>query len=167
MTHRKTPLEIASKSPKNRAWRTGHQKWRFGFSRDIGSMGFLRLSLKIAPLEVSVRRLFPQSPEMDAGRRIPALKPSGFTGHGFWVAGRTGLSSRVAGLGYGSSWFGSWVPSELLSSPEIDFWPPGIESPSSPSSGSTVADPLIGSSHGSLHLCVSLSQSRSTLSQLG
>jgi hypothetical protein len=49
-----------------------------------------------------------------------------------WVTGR---------MGYGSSWFGSWVPPELLSSPEIDFWPPGIESQSSASSGSTVADP--------------------------
>jgi len=49
-----------------------------------------------------------------------------------WVTGR---------MGYGSSWFGYWVPPELLSSPEIDFWPPGIESPSSPSSGSTAADP--------------------------
>jgi hypothetical protein len=45
-------------------------------------------------------------------------------------SGRTGLSLRVAGLGYGSSWFSSWVPPELLSSPEIDFWPPGIKSPS-------------------------------------
>jgi hypothetical protein len=36
-------------------------------------------------------------------------------------SGRSGLSSRVAGLGYGSSWFGSWVPPELLSSLEIDF----------------------------------------------
>jgi len=50
-------------------------------------------SLRIAQLEVSVRRLFPQSPEMDSGRRNTRLQTVGFRGSR--VLGRMGLSSWV------------------------------------------------------------------------
>jgi len=53
-------------------------------------------SLRIAPLEVSVRRLFPQSPEMDSSRRNTRLQAVGFRGlrvlgcgsHRFELTGR-------------------------------------------------------------------------------
>jgi len=51
--------------------------------------GFPSASLRIAPLEVSVRRLFPQSPEMDSSRRNTRLQAVGFRGlHGFELTGR-------------------------------------------------------------------------------
>lgn len=88
--------------------------------------GFPLASLRIAPLEVSIRRLFPQSLKMDSGRRNTSLQAVGFRGsrvlgcgsHGFELSGLGFRSSKIA---IKLSDFGFGSPESLLEPPFIGF----------------------------------------------